>query len=177
VAVLAGLAAIVAIPVATRLDTAQHLSVGQAFAATAPWRLQVEGSQCSVTVTSPGGASRQGYGTNYVVQMRETGRFLLEELSSGCVAVRRPGMGNWARLPFQAGSGRGGTSGGDSLPFQAGTRFEVTVANDQCHTVVHDSGDGSVVTQFDGSDQVPSGGDFFLTLDPAPNCVVRVTPG
>ena len=142
--------------------------------ATSPWRLQVEGSACRVqVVTASGDPVDEGYGSNYVLQVRQSGGFYLRGLTPGCSAAVLDGAGKPVELPLPVPAG----VGGHSRPFHASGGFQVTVSSTSCRTAIYRLQDGAEVDEFEGSEPIPlnSAGDFYLRTDP--RCSTAVTPG
>ena len=118
---------------------------------------------------SPGG---QGYGSNFVLQMRASGEFALRSLSGHCQATVVPGAGKTSDLPVALPAGQGG----DTPPFHSSDGFRVTVAGTSCQTGIYRARDGSQVTEFAGSDtsEYALRGDYFVRSET--RCSITVTP-
>jgi hypothetical protein len=114
----------------------------------------------------------EGYGSDYVLQLRATGAFRLAGLSAGCRAAVVPGAGRTADLPLSVRAG----VGGDTPPFQSTGGFRITVAGTSCHTVIFRSGEGSEVDEFDGSEntEIDQSGAFYVRADA--RCSVAIAP-
>ncbi|HEY2959628.1 MAG TPA: caspase family protein [Actinomycetota bacterium] len=154
------------------------LAAGQEFSATAPWRLQVAGSDCQVTVSpiADQGYARTARGSDYSLQMRMSGSFVLKELTGGCQATVAGGTGGKVGLPFEARGGSRG-AGGDSRPFVSPVSAKVTASGADCTTdrvtSVYDSRDGRQVDRFYGSGTLVVGrGEFYVGSDA--RCTVQV---
>jgi hypothetical protein len=161
------------------LDGGTQVTVGQPFAATAPWRLQVEGTQCDVTVAEVGYGQpeRRAYGATFSLQMRRTGQFVVKALTPGCTAEVRSGAGNSQSLNFAMAAGEA-DAGGDSRPFHSSGAFTVAVAGTSCRATVHDATDGSLVAELSERDQgatVSRAGEFYVSSDF--RCTVSVSSG
>jgi hypothetical protein len=149
---------------------------GQGFLATAPWRLEVKGSDCRVTV-SPieyQGAPRSASGSNYSLQMRMSGTFVIKELTSGCRAAVLDGTGGNAALPLEVRS-RSNGAGGDSRPFESLVSTTVTAEGAGCATTtIYDSRSGNEERHIYGNDSSVVGkGEFYVHSDAG--CTVSVT--
>jgi Caspase domain len=154
----------------------RSVAVGVRFQATAPSRLQVTGRHCSVALQASAGPSRTGYGTNYSLQLRQSGEFFVQELTPGCRAEVLTGPGGAAHLPFVVYQDADG-AGGDSSSFESPGSFQVTTSGSDCRTTVYDALDGSYVSQFDGSDTtvVDRTGEFYVSTDS--RCTTTVAGG
>jgi caspase domain-containing protein len=163
--------------IALRSDGTQVV-VGRPFSATSPWRLQVEGGHCSVTLAAVGDGQpeRRALGSNYVLQMRRTGEFVVTALDSGCTAAVLAGAGDRATLPITMG-GEADGAGGDSLPFASTGTFTVAVSGASCQATVHDATDGSEVAELDETDgpAVPRAGEFYVSSDW--QCITTISSG
>ena len=160
-------------------DGGTQVAVGQPFSATAPWRLQVEGKQCDVTVADVGYGQpeRRAYGSGFSLQMRGTGEFVVNTLTPGCTASVQAGSGGSESLPFTMRGGAVG-AGGDSRPFHSSGSFTVAVEGTSCHATVHDANDGSLVAELNERDQgasVTRTGEFYVSSDF--RCTVSVSSG
>jgi hypothetical protein len=147
---------------------AQHVSVGQRFPAASPWRLQVAGHNCAVRVSSTDGrVTNAGHGSNYSLQMRSDGEFVVNELTPGCTASVAAGAGQLARLPMTLEPGRDGT-GGDSPPFRSPGGFRVLTEGGDCRTQVYRAADGSQVEEFQGTArwEYNQSGSFYVHSEP-----------
>jgi hypothetical protein len=156
-----------------------QIAVGQPFSATSPWRLRVEGSRCAITVADAayGQAERRAYGSDFSLQMRGTGDFVVNALTPGCTAAVQPGSGGTTSLPLTMAAGSDG-SGGDSLPFRSPGAFTVAVSGTSCHATVHDADDGSSVAELSEGDQdttLSRAGEFYVSSDF--QCTLSVTSG
>jgi hypothetical protein len=150
------------------------VAVDERFTATSPWRLQVEGTSCRVrVVTASGEPVEEGYGSDYVLQVRQSGDFSLRALTPGCRAAVLDGAGKTADLPLNVPAG----VGGHSRPFHASGGFQVTVSSTSCRTVVYHLQEGVEVDEFEGSEPIPLSqpGDFYLRLDP--RCSTMISAG
>jgi hypothetical protein len=161
-----------------RGDDAQ-VQVGRPFQATAPWRLEVQGGHCDVTVAEVGHGQpeRRAYGSAFTLQVRRTGLFVVTELTPGCTAAARDGAGGTQSLPFRMTAGKAG-AGGDSRPFHAEGGFMVAVTGTSCRVTVRDASDGSLETELTERDQaapVNRAGVFYVTSDF--RCAVAVSAG
>lgn len=156
------------------LRTSQvEVQVGQRFRATSPWRLQVRGEDCGVWLADgEGKASGQGYGSNFVLQMRASGEFSLLDMAGRCQATVVPGAGKTSKLPVALPAGQGG----DTPPFHSPDGFQVTVTGTSCRTEIYRAQDGSEVTEFAGTDtyEYALQGDFFVRSET--RCSATVTP-
>jgi hypothetical protein len=180
---LAAAAVVVAIAIGLAMAAlhggGSQVAVGRPFTATSPWRLQVEGSRCSITVANAayGQSGRRAYGSDFSLQMRETGRFVVSALTPGCTAAVQTGSGGTTSLPLTMAPGSGG-AGGDSLPFRSPGAFTVAVSGTSCNAAVHDANDGSVVAEPSERDQVAPvnrSGEFYVSSDF--RCSLSVTSG
>jgi hypothetical protein len=156
-----------------------QVEVGQPFSATAPWRLQVEGSNCDVTVAPVGYGQpeRRAYGSELSLQMRGTGDHVVKALTPGCTASVKAGSGGTESLPFTMRRGTAG-AGGDSRPFRSPGAFIVAVAGTSCRATVHDANDGSLVAELNERDQgasVTRTGEFYVSSDF--QCTISVSSG
>jgi hypothetical protein len=156
-----------------------QVSVGQPFAATAPWRLAVVGAHCDVTLASVGDGQpeRHAYGSAFSLQLRGTGMFVVKALTPGCTAAVRAGAGGTESLPFTMPGGAPG-AGGDSRPFHSSGVFTVAVTGTSCRATVHDANDGSLVAELNEQDQeatVSRAGEFYVSSDY--QCTVGVSSG
>jgi len=155
-----------------------QVAVGRPFPATSPWRLQVEGGRCDVTLAEADGQyQRRAYGSAFSLQVRQTGRFVVTALTPGCTAALQAGSGGTASLPLTIPAGADG-AGGDSRPFRSPGAFTVAVSGTSCQATVHDAGDGSAVaelTERDPGATVPRAGEFFVSSDY--RCTVGVGAG
>jgi hypothetical protein len=156
-----------------------QVAVGQPFSATAPWRLQVEGKKCDVTVADVGYGQpeRRAYGSDFSLQMRRTGEFVVNTLTPGCTASVQAGSGGSESLPFTMRGAAVGT-GGDSRPFHSSGSFTVAVEGTSCHATVQDANDGSLVAELNERDQgasVTRTGEFYVSSDF--RCTVSVSSG
>jgi hypothetical protein len=150
------------------------VAVDERFTATSPWRLQVEGTSCRVrVVTGYGEPVEEGYGSGFVLQVRQSGDFSLRALTPGCRAAVLDGAGRTADLPLNVPAG----VGGHSRPFHASGGFQVTVSSTSCRTVVYRLQEGVEVDEFEGSEPIPLSqpGDFYLRSDP--RCSTTISPG
>jgi Caspase domain len=170
--------ALLALAVLTLREGGRSVAVGQPFSATSPWRLQVKGDRCGVTVAGVdyGQPERRAFGADYSLQMRRTGQFVVTELTSGCSAAVLAGSGDRASLPM-AVRGDADGAGGDSRPFRSTGAFTVVVSGPSCRTTVRDATDGSEVAQFDGTEgvTVTRAGEFYLS--PTWGCAATVSSG
>jgi hypothetical protein len=159
-------------------DGSTQITVGRPFSAISPWRLQVEGGRCAVTVAGVdyGQPERRGFGSGYSLQMRRTGQFVITELTPGCTAAVLAGSGGRTNLPL-AISGEADGAGGDSRPFRSTGAFTVAVSGTSCRTTVRDATDGSEVAQFDDTEGmvIPRAGEFYVSS--AWRCVTTVSSG
>jgi hypothetical protein len=180
---LAAAAVVVAIAIGLALaglrGGGSQVAVGRPFSATSPWRLQVEGSRCSITVTDAayGQPGRRAYGSDFSLQMRGTGRFVVDALTPGCTAAVQTGSGGTTSLPLTMAAESGG-AGGDSLPFRSPGAFTVAVSGTSCNATVHDANDGSLVAELSERDQgatVSRAGEFYVSSDF--RCSLSVTSG
>jgi hypothetical protein len=156
-----------------------QVAVGRPFSATSPWRLQVEGSRCAITVADAayGQPGRRAYGSNFSLQMRGTGEFVVNALTRGCTAAVETGSGGTTSLPLTMAAGSDG-SGGDSLPFRSPGAFTVAVSGTSCDAAVHDANDGSLVAELSERDQgatVSRAGEFYVSSDF--QCTLSVASG
>jgi hypothetical protein len=159
--------------VGLRTGQGQEVQAGQRFQATAPWRLQVRGEECGVWLADGHGRpSGQGYGSDFVLQMRASGEFFLRSLSGHCHATVVPGAGRTSNLPVALPAGKGG----DTPPFHSSDGFRVTVAGTSCRTEIYRAREGSEVTEFAGSDtsEYALRGDYFVRSET--RCSTTVTP-
>jgi hypothetical protein len=161
-----------------RGDGAQ-VQVGRPFPATSPWRLEVQGGRCDVTVAEVGHGQpeRRAWGSAFSLQMRRTGRFVVTDLTPGCTAAARAGAGGTQSLPFQLVGAKAG-AGGDSRPFHTEGAFTVAVSGTACRVTVHDASDGSLETELNERDQVAPvnrAGVFYVSSDF--RCTVAVSAG
>jgi hypothetical protein len=170
---LAAAAVVVAIAIGLAMAAlhggGSQVAVGRPFTATSPWRLQVEGSRCSITVANAayGQSGRRAYGSDFSLQMRETGRFVVSALTPGCTAAVQTGSGGTTALPLTMAAESGG-AGGDSLPFRSPGAFTVAVSGTSCNATVHDANDGSLVGELSERDQgatVSRAGEFYVSSD------------
>jgi hypothetical protein len=154
-----------------------ELVPGREFSATSPWHLDVKGTDCTVTVAPIGyqGSARTARGSNVSLQIRNSGTFILKELTSGCTATRASGSGRNIALPFDLVSGSDG-AGGDTRVFDSFASAEVKAEGAGCATTtVYDSATGEVADHFEGSSSAVVGkGEFYVHSDA--NCTVKVTP-
>jgi hypothetical protein len=156
-----------------------QVTVGRAFTATAPWRLLVQGTRCDVTVAEVGGGQgeRRAYGSDFSLQMRGTGRYVVKSLTPGCTTATQTGSGGTASLPLRITGGVAG-AGGDSRPFHSSGAFTVAVAGTSCRATVHDANDGALVAELTERDQgatVSRAGEFYVSSDF--QCTVSVSSG
>ena len=156
-----------------------QVTVGRPFSATSPWRLQVQGARCDVTVAEVGNGQleRRAYGSDFSLQMRGTGQFVVKSLTPGCTAAIQTGSGGTASLPLKIPAGADG-AGGDSRPFHSSGVFTVAVSGTSCHATVHDANDGSLVAELNERDQgatVDRAGEFYVSSDF--RCTVSVSSG
>jgi hypothetical protein len=154
-------------------ERARAVAADERFTATSPWRLQVEGSACRVQlVTASGEPVDEGYGSNYVLQVRHSGGFHLRGLTPGCGAAVLDGAGKTVDLPLTVAAG----VGGHSRPFHTSGGFQVTVSSTSCRTAIYRLQDGAEVDEFEGSEPIPLSalGDYYLRTDP--RCATEVTP-
>jgi hypothetical protein len=150
-----------------------EVQAGQRFRATAPWRLQVRGDECGVWLAGGDGSpSGQGYGSDFVLQMRTSGEFSLRSVTGHCQVTVLPGAGRTSRLPVALPAGKGG----DTPPFHSSDGFRVTVAGTSCRTGIYRAEEGSEITEFEGSDTSEYGlrGDYFVRSET--RCSTTVTP-
>jgi hypothetical protein len=150
-----------------RANHGRDVGVGERFAATSPWRLQVRGDHCSVRLASGYG---EGYGSNFTLQMRATGTFALTALTDGCTASMVPGAGKVVDLPLTLNEG----TGGDTPPFHSSGGFRVTVTGTSCQTGIYSLLEGSEVGRFAGNEDMPinQSGDFYVRADA--RCSTRI---
>jgi hypothetical protein len=155
-----------------------ELVPGREFSATSPWHLDVNGADCTVTVAPIGyqGSARTARGSNITLQIRDSGTFILKELTSGCTASRASGRGSTIALPFEVASGSDG-AGGDTGVFESFASAEVKTEGNGCATTtVYDSATGAVESHIEGSSSAVVGkGEFYVHADA--DCTVKVTPG
>jgi Caspase domain len=156
-----------------------QVTVGQHFSAASPWRLQIEGNRCDITVAEVGNGQpeRRAYGSSLSLQMRGTGQFVVKALTPGCTAAMQAGSGGRTSLPFSMPEGADG-AGGDSRPFRSSGAFTVAVSGTSCRATVHDANDGSLVAELDEQDQdatVDRAGEFYVSSDY--RCTVHVSSG
>jgi hypothetical protein len=161
---------------ALRSPQGTSVAVGERFAATSPWRVQVHGDNCGVSVSSASGEqANHGFGSYYELQMRSSGDFSVSSLTAGCRATVIGGAGGTAGLPLAMHRGAHGT-GGDSPVFHSAAGFQVTVTGTSCRTGIYRSSGGSEVEQFDGSEsvEVDQAGDFYVHSDA--RCSTTIAP-
>jgi Caspase domain len=153
----------------------ETIAVGQRFTAASPWRLIVEGRDCAASVSSYGGVVGAGHGSNYTLQVRASGEFVLDDLTAGCSAAVAAGAGRRVGLPF-ALERDGDGDGGDSPVFRSPGAFLVEVDGSGCLTRIHHASDGSQVDEFRGtaSQEVRQPGDFYVHSDS--RCRTKVLP-
>jgi len=156
-----------------------QVQVGQPFSAASPWRLEVEGSRCDVTVAEvgPGQPERRAYGSDLSLQMRQTGLFVVKALTPGCTAAVQADAGDTWPLPFTMESGKAG-AGGDSHPFHSEGALMVSVSGTSCRATVHDANNGSEVAALNEHDQsapVDRTGMLYLSSDF--QCSIKVSGG
>jgi hypothetical protein len=153
-----------------------EVQVGRPFQAVSPWRLQVEGRNCAVTVYAADGTTAgAGHGANYSLQLRGSGRFTVGYLTPGCAAAVVPGAGGTVGLPFtleRSGDG----AGGDSAPFHSPGSFRVAISGSDCQTRIHRASDGSQVDELSGAgrSEINQPGDFYVHADA--RCTTTVEP-
>jgi hypothetical protein len=155
-------------------ERAKGVTVDERFTATSPWRLQVKGSYCRVRVVSASGDPvDEGYGSDYVLQVRQSGDFYLRSLTPACSAAVLDGAGRTVDLPLNVPAG----VGGHSRPFHTSGGFQVAVSSTSCRTVIYRLQEGTEVDEFEGSEPIPmpQPGDFYLRSDP--RCSITITPG
>jgi hypothetical protein len=123
-------------------------------------------------VTASGEPVDEGYGSNYVLQVRHSGGFYLRGLTPGCGAAVLDGAGKTVDLPLTVAAG----VGGHSRPFHTSGGFQVTVSSTSCRTAIYRLQDGAEVDEFEGSEPIPlsAPGDYYLRTDP--RCATEVTP-
>jgi hypothetical protein len=160
-AVLAALAGLIAIRAVS--DRSSTVSVGKQFLATSPWRLAVSGTGCTVSVLSQGSEITSAQGTDYVLQLRQSGTFSIDRLGNGCRAAVLPGSGEQRRRSFEVPAGAQ-RAGGDTDPFLSSSSFHITATGTGCSTAVYDSRNGEVVQRFEGNGtrDVPRAGEFYV---------------
>jgi hypothetical protein len=156
-----------------------QVAVGRPFSATSPWRLQVEGSRCAVTVADAayGQAERRAYGSDFSLQMRGTGEFVVNALTRGCTAAVETGSGGTTSLPLTMAAESDG-AGGDSRPFRSPGAFTVAVSGTSCQVTVHEANDGSSVAELSEGDPdatVSRAGEFYVSSDF--QCTLSVASG
>jgi hypothetical protein len=154
-----------------------ELVPGREFSATSPWHLDVKGTDCTVTVAPIGyqGSARTAHGSNVSLQIRNSGTFMLKELTSGCTATRASGSGRNVALPFDLVGGSDG-AGGDTRVFESFASAEVKAEGAGCATTtVYNSATGDVEKHIEGSSSAVVGkGEFYVHADA--DCTVKVTP-
>jgi Caspase domain len=151
-----------------------EVAVGHPFRATSPWRLQVTGRNCAVRVSSSDGrVTSSGHGSQYVLQMRSSGEFRVDELTPGCVASVAAGAGRLVGLPLTLERDGVGT-GGDSPPFRSPGGFRVIAEGAGCQTRIHRAADGSQVEELYGTARWEHNqpGSFYVHSDP--QCRTRI---
>jgi hypothetical protein len=159
--------------IALRAGDGMEVQAGQRFRATSPWRLEVRGDECGVWIADGGGEpSGQGYGSDFLLHMRASGEFLLRGLTGECRATVLKGAGRTKDLPVDLAAG----AGGDTPLFHSRDGFRVTVAGTSCRTTIYRAQEGSVVTEFAGSEspEYALRGDFFARSET--RCSITVTP-
>ena len=157
-------------------DRGAEVEAGRPFQAVSPWRLQVEGRGCAVTVYgADGAAAGAGHGDNYALQIRGSGRFVVGYLTPGCAAAVVPGAGGAVALPFTLEPSSDG-AGGDSAPFHSPGSFRVAISGSDCQTRIHRASDGSQVDELSGAgrSEINQPGDFYVHSDA--RCTTRVEP-
>lgn len=150
-----------------------EVQAGQRFRATTAWRLQVRGDECGVWLADGNGRpSGQGYGSNFVLQMRASGESYLRSVTGHSHATVVPAPGETSRLPVTLPAGKGG----DTPPFHSSDGFRVAVAGTSCQTGIYRAREGSEVTEFAGGDtfEYALRGDFFVHSET--RCSITVTP-
>jgi hypothetical protein len=151
-----------------RSGHAREIRIGERFTATSPWRLQVRGDDCDVRLADGYGATRsEGHGSNFFLQLRETGEFQLSALTGGCNASVLAGAGRTVNLPLALDAGADG-AGGDTLPFHSSGGFRITIKGTSCQTAIYRALEGSLVEEFGSNEEntpINQSGDFYVRSD------------
>jgi TIR domain len=121
------------------------------FSAKSPWRVEVSGASCLVSVNlADGSEDWLHYGEDgYTIQVRTSGRFYLSrdvEGASGCTAVRKSGRGPLGTLPLELNKEPVSPVFRSPGSLLITSELNPDHRDEECYIDVYDSRDGSQIT-------------------------------